>query len=242
MKNILKWEMKQTFGAQSFWWIGIMLTAATVLLLPLFEDGWSGYDLFLQGCSDFNSLLLLFIGVYSGIHVTGAFEDRRIQAAVMAGNSRFGVLTAKFFSFSLAIALYSIAALSASAVTSFFVKGMDGFEGSFIREVILRIPAYTLVEVSFVSVCFLTSMLVKNQGTSIAVNFVVMLALNSLGQMILGKEWAEGFVKFTPVGQTFMLIGDASAKNLMLSAVVSVFGMALTMALAYIRFRREELK
>jgi len=244
MKNLFKWEMKQTFSSKAFWGIGIALTAATVLmtLMPLSEDGYTGFDVFIQGCNNFNSFLVFFIGVYSGIHITGAFDERRIQAAVMAGNSRFSIVAAKLSSFSLSVALFCVTSLTACAVLAFSVKDMTGFGDSFFREVVMRIAVYTLVEVSFASACFFLSMLVKNLGASIAVNLVAMLGLNSLGQALIGKEWAEGFMKFTPVGQTFMLLADASTENLIISAKASLLGLAVTMVLSFVRFRKEELK
>lgn len=244
MKNLFRWEMKQTVSSKAFWGIGIALVAATLLmtLMPLSEDAYTGFDVFIHGCNNFNSFLLFFIGVYSGIHTSGAFEERRIQAAVMAGNSRFSILLAKLFSYSLSVALFCLTALSTSAVLAFGVKGMDGLGDSFFREVIVRVFAYTLAEVSFASVCFLLSMLVKNLGASIAVNLVAMISLNSIAQELVSKEWAESFLKFTPVGQTFILLFDASTKNLVISAVASLLGLAVTLVLSYFKFRKEELK
>ncbi len=244
MKNLIKWEMKQTFSSRLFWGSCIALAAATVLmtLMPLFEKENTGFDVFLHGCNNFNSFLLLYIGIYSGIHVAGAFEERRVQASVMAGNSRFSILLAKLISFSMSIALFCIVTLSACAVMAFGVKGLDGFDGSFFREVVLRIAAYTFVEVSFVSVSFMLSMFVKNLGGSIAVNLAALIGLNFLAQMLLEKEWAQGFLKFTHVGQTFMLVADASTKNLIFSVAASMIGLAFTIMMSYIKFRKEELK
>jgi len=244
MKNLFRWEMKQTFSSKAFWGIGIALTAATVLmtLAPLSDDVYTGFDVFIQGCNNLNSFILFFIGIFSGIHVTGAFEERRIQTAVMAGNSRFSILSAKLVSYSLSIALFCTAALTASTALAFGVKGLDGFDGSFFREVIVRIFAYTLVEVSFASICFFISMLVKNLGASIAINLCAMLSLNFLGQILIEKEWAEDFMRFTSVGQTFILLFDAGTKNLIISAAASLIGLAVTIVLAFIKFRKEELK
>ncbi len=244
MKNLFRWEMKHALSSKAFPGIGLALTAITVLLLlaPLCEDKYTGFDIFLQGCNNFNSLLLFFIGIYSGIHVTGAFEERRLQAAVMAGNSRFSILLSKLISFSLSVAMFCIAAVTASAVLAFSVKGMNGFENCFFRDVIARTVAYTLVEVSFASICFFLSMLAKNLGSAIAVNFVALLGANSLAQELITKEWAVGFMKFTPAGQTFMLLADAGTENLIVSAVASLLGLALTIAVSYIKFRKEELK
>ena len=106
----------------------------------------------------------------------------------------------------------------------------------------MRIALYPLVEVSFSSVCFFLSMMVKNLGASVMVNLVALLGLNSLVQPLIGKEWAEGIIKYTPVGQTFMLLADASTKNLIVSAAVSLLGLAVTMVLSFVKFRNEELK
>ena len=244
MKNLFRWEMKQTFSSKAFWGVGIALAAATVLmtLAPLFESGYSGFDVFIQGCNNFNSFLLFFIGIFSGVHVTGAFEERRIQAAVMAGNSRFSILIAKLSSFLLSVSLFCAVSLTASAMLAFSVKGMDGFDGSFFREVIVRTAAYTLVEAAFASVCFLFSMLVKSLGAAVTVNLIAMIGLNSLAQALIGEEWAEGIMRFTAVGQTFMLLADASSENLIVSAAAAFLGLGITMALSFIRFRKEEIK
>lgn len=243
MKNLLKWEMKQTFTSKAFWGTGAMLLLWTLILLAAFfsEGEGTGLDALLQGMNDYNSLLLLVIGIYAGIHVAGAFEERRMQAAVMAGYSRLKVLSVKLIAFSLAVAVFSAVALTACAVLAFSVRGLTGFD-SFFREVVLRIAAYTLVEIAFTSLSFLISMLVKNVGASVAVSFVSLLTVNSLAQMLLEKEWADFPLRLIPAGQTFMLIADAGTKNLLLSAVASVLGLAVTMAVCYIKFRKEELK
>jgi len=244
MKNLFKWEMKQTLSSKVFGGIGIALTAATVLmtLLPLSEDVYTGFDVFIHGCNNFNSFVIFFMGIFAAVHVTGAFEERKVQAAVMAGNSRFSILLAKLVSFSLSIAAFSVAAMTSCAVLAFGVKGMDGFDGSFLREVVLRIAVYSLVEVSFSSVCFFLSMMVKNLGASVMVNLVALLGLNCAVQPLMEKQWAQYILKYTPVGQTFMLLADAGTKNLIVAAAVSLLGLAVTMVLSFIKFRREELK
>lgn len=244
MKNLLKWELKQTFQSKAFWGFGITLTLMNIIFLFITSiDGeLGGFELFMQGCSDYNSFILLFIGIFAGIHVAGAFEERKIQAAVMAGNSRFNILAVKLFSYSLSIAAFSICAMGASLIGGVLTNEGVTFVDDFFREVVLRIVAYTLVEVAFVSICFFLSMLVKNLGAAVAVNLVSMLVLNSVGQMLISKEWAVSFMKFTPLGQTFLLLGDASINTLVSSVVASVLGLGITMALSYIKFRKEELK
>ena len=69
-----------------------------------------------------------------------------------------------------------------------------------------------------------------------------MLVLNIVGQMLISKEWTVDFMKFTPLGQTFLLLGDVSTNNMIISVVASILGLAVTMVLSYTKFRREELK
>lgn len=244
MKNLLKWELKQTVQSKAFWGVGITLTLLNTifLIITCFDEGRVGFDLFLQGCSDYNSFILFFIGIYAGIHVTGAFEERKIQAAVMAGNSRFNILAAKLLSYDFSVATFSICAMGASLAVGIITN--EGFllVDDFLGEVILRIVAYTFVEISFVSICFFLSMSVKSLGAAITVNLITMLVLNMVGQMLICKESLVDFMKFTPLGQTFILLGDASTNNLLTSFVASVLGIGVIMALSYARFRREELK
>ena len=99
--NLFRWEMRQMFKTKVFWFIGAAFLVLTMLFYaePLIKGGTGGYELFIELCNDFGSLSLFFTAVFAGLHVTGAFEDRRMQAAVMAGNSRLKVLFAKFASF-----------------------------------------------------------------------------------------------------------------------------------------------
>ena len=68
MKNLINWELKQTFQSKYFWGFGIVLTLMNTvfLIITSVDGGKKGFELFIQGCSDFNSFILLFIGRGSG--------------------------------------------------------------------------------------------------------------------------------------------------------------------------------
>lgn len=243
MKNLLKWEMKQTLKSKAFWGIGLALILGTVLFLSIAitEGKYSGLELFLHSCSDFNSLILLFIGIYAGIIITGAFEERRVQASVMAGNSRFNIIISKLLSFALSIFVYCICTLSICILIISLTKGF-GSDINIFKDIIVRTLAYSFVEVSFASICFFLSMLAKNLGAAITINLIALLALNSLTQSIIGKECALSFMKLTPAGQTFLLVADGSTKNILISIVASLLGLLVVIILSYVKFRKEELK
>ena len=86
MGSLFKWELKQTFSSKSFWITGAALISIPVMMLMMtLKDGnFTGYEAYLEGLNNYTSFLMLIIGVFAGIHITGAFEGRKIQAAVMA--------------------------------------------------------------------------------------------------------------------------------------------------------------
>ena len=245
MNSLLKWEMKQTFSSKSFWIIGGALITLPALLLfatLALSSGMTGYNAFLEGLSNYNAFVIFLIGVFAGIHVTGAFEGRKIQSAVMAGNSRFAILMAKFISYSTAVALFSVASIAISTALAFGMQGVNGIDGSFTREIIARALVYTVVEIAYSATCFFASMLVRHLGGAIGLNLGLMLMSNVIAQILLNFAWAERFVKLTPVGQSMFVLMDMSNGNIAVALVTSVVAVAAVLALSYVKFRREELK
>ena len=245
MGNLLKWEMRQTFTSKSFWILGaslIALPALLIIAMITFGSEFTGYDVFLEGLNTYNAFVIFLIGVFAGIHVTGAFEGRKIQSAVMAGNSRFNILLAKFISFSTAVALFSVSSIAVSSVIGFAAAGVTGLDGSFARVIIARALVYTVVEIAYSATCFLASMFIKHQGGAIGLNTVLMLMTNLAAQILLNFDWAEKFVRLTPVGQTMFVIADFSNSNIVMALATSVVAIAAIVALSYVKFRRQELK
>ena len=245
MGNLLKWEMRQTFTSKSFWILGatlIALPALLIIAMITFGSEFTGYDVFLEGLNTYNAFVIFLIGVFAGIHVTGAFEGRKIQSAVMAGNSRFNILLAKFISFSTAVALFSVSSIAVSSVIGFAAAGVTGLDGNFARVIIARALVYTVVEIAYSATCFLASMFIKHQGGAIGLNTVLMLMTNLAAQILLNFDWAEKFVRLTPVGQTMFVIADFSNSNIVMALATSVVAIAAIIALSYAKFRRQELK
>ena len=245
MGTLLKWEMKQTFSSKSFWIIGgaiITLPALMLFATLALSSGMTGYNAFLEGLSNYNAFVIFLIGVFAGIHVTGAFEGRKIQSAVMAGNSRFAILLSKFISYSTAVALYSVAATTITTAIAFGMQGVTGIDGSFAREIIARIFVYTVVEIAYSATCFFASMFIRHLGGAIGLNLGLMLMSNVIAQFLLSFDWAERFVRLTPVGQSMFILADMSNGNIATALVTSVAAIAAIIALSYVKFRREELK
>ncbi|WP_034450074.1 ABC transporter permease [Butyrivibrio sp. AE2032] len=244
MRDLLKWEMKNTLKSKAFWGLGAAFVIGTFLLLliPITEGGNTGFDMYLSTLNDFNSLLLFFIGAFAGIHITGAFDERRIQAAVMAGNSRLSILFAKILSYSFSVAAFCTISVLVSSITAFAVGGAGEMDGSFLRAVIIRGFVFILVETAFSNICVLISLLVKNLGAAIAVNLISLITIYSVAEIFIGRDHVLDVLRFTPLGQLFLLFFDVSNFNLITASAVSVAAIALTLGLCYLKFRKEELK
>ena len=160
----------------------------------------------------------------------------------MAGNSRFNILLAKFISFSTAVALFSVSSIAVSSVIGFAAAGVTGLDGNFARVIIARALVYTVVEIAYSATCFLASMFIKHQGGAIGLNTGLMLMTNLAAQILLNFDWAEKFVRLTPVGQTMFVIADFSNSNIVMALATSVVAIAAIIALSYAKFRRQELK
>ena len=244
MGSLFKWELKQTFSSKSFWITGAALIAIPALMLMMTLKGseFTGYEAYLEGLNNYTSFLMLIIGVFAGIHITGAFEGRKIQAAVMAGNGRIKILLAKFFSYSLTVGIFSTVSLAVSTAVAFAIKGTGGIEGTFARSVIARTIVFMVVEVGYASVCFLSSMYVRHLGGAIGFNLLLMMALNIAAQTLVEHKWAEKYLRMIPAGQAFFVIADFSNKNILMALTSAVISFAAVLALSYVRFRKEELK
>ncbi|MBP5775427.1 MAG: hypothetical protein J6W36_07000 [Clostridiales bacterium] len=242
--DLFKWEMKQMLKTKVFWFIGGAFTILTMLFHAetLIKGGVGGYEVFLNLLNDFSSLSTFFIGIFAGLHVTGAFEDRRMQAAVMAGNSRIKVLFAKFASFVTAIFMYFTASVIVPATVGFIRFGTACEDGSFLRSVVARGSMYLLAEISACTLCFIIAMLCNKPGIAVIVNMITMITANIAAQMILGKEWGMDVLKFIPQGQKMIVLGDMSNRNSVIALTVCIAFALLVFAGSYVKFRKEELK
>jgi ABC-type transport system involved in multi-copper enzyme maturation permease subunit len=244
MGSLLKWESKQTLSSLSFWIIGatMVILPALFLILTLKGSDVTGYEAYLEGLSNFNGFMLFLVGIFAGIHVSGAFESRKIQAAVMAGNSRIKILLAKFFTYLASIGLFTFIGIAVSTAIAFIMQGTGGIDGTFVRMIVARALLFVLVETAFSSICFLTSMYMRHQGSSIGFNLMMMVVLSTAVQLFIANPTAEKIFRFIPAGQSLFVVGDMSNKNILMAlASVAIFFVAVP-ALSFIRFGKEELK
>ena len=242
MNSLIKWELKQTFKSKAFWGFAVFYTISALLLLVDISgtDQGTMYNSFLTNMNNTSAFFMLSLGIFCGIHFAGAFEERRIQAAIMAGNSRMSIIMSKMLSFSLVMTIYSVLALGIGSIisyVSFEEVGVDSWMTPVTQSLI-----FTFAWVSFASICFITSMLVKKTGAAIAINVVTFLVSDLVAQLVMEKELGSKIIKFTPIGQTMLSLVNTSKADITTSVLVSGIGLLLTFVIASIIFRRTELK
>lgn len=243
MKNLLRWEMKQNFKSKAFWGFGTIFVVSSFLLNLIEMLGMknsSGLDMFLANCNNINSFFVLCYGIFAGLHIAGAFEERRIQASVMAGNSRLNIVIAKYLSFFISTAIFSVTSLGLSSVFAFMYASETGVES--FRTLMLQCILYIFAQISFLSICFVISMFVKSLGASIGINMLGLFSIDIITQLIINKSWGIKVLRFTPLGQTTLSLMESSASKMMISVFVSSLWILISVIVAYIMFRKEELK
>ena len=243
MKHLLRWEIKQSFKSKAFRGFGITFVLATFFLnlMDIFsENDATGFDMFLRNCNNINSSFLLSFGIFAGMHVAGAFEERRIQASVMAGNSRLHIVLSKFLSFSVAIAIFAAASVGLSSIPVFLCASETGVEA--FGPLMLQCILYVFALISFLSICFVVSMCVKRLGAAIGINLVVLFTIDICEQLVTNEPWGETVIRYTAFGQTALCFSESSPASMMTSIWVSALGILISVVAAYIIFRKEELK
>ena len=244
MESLVKWELKQVLFSKAFFGVGILMFLGTFMTMMSMgaDEASSGFEVFLSMCSNFNSFLLFFVGIFAGVTVSHSFEERKIQAAVMAGYSRLRIIASKLLSFSLSVSLFWLFTASFGTLLVFRLMGVGDLPGSFFKEVVVRILVYDLVLVSSSSICFLLSCLIRNLGAAIAVNLVAMLVGNGIVQSLAEESWGEMPLRLTAVGQTLVTLADSSAANYIMASLTSVVGLIAVLFVTYLLLRKAELK
>lgn len=242
--SLFKWEMRQMLRTKAFWFVG----GAILFLMLIFhceeflDGGVSGFELFISFCNDFSSLSMFFVGIFAGLHVTGSLEERRMQAAVMAGNSRGKVLLAKYTSFITAITMFFVASAVIPAAFGFVKFGTVCEDGTFLRSVVARALLFLLAEIASSTICFIIAMICKKPGITVIVNLVTLITIDIALQYIAIREWGMEVLKYIPRGQEAIIMSDMSNKNSVLALTVCTAFIALIFVGSYVKFRKAELK
>ncbi len=245
MSRILQWEFRGLFKSGKFvgTFILMLLIGASYIGIGIMDGVKSGADGFM-GASIFVASTLYLVGsVFAGIYFTSAFQERMIQSAVMAGNSRLKIVISKCMGYYTALIIFVSCPILLATLT---MSGIFGFgpmiTGNVILVMLRTFLLVILVNIATLSVCIPISFFSKNIGLSIGINVGVLLIWNGLTQSFITNPSAVEILQYTSMGQSFLIFGELSGSDLLRAIIVSVATIIVSIFITYTKFKKEELK
>ena len=167
-----------------------------------------------MGASNFVASSLYIAGsVFAGSYFTSAFQERMIQSAVMAGNSRFKIVISKCIGYYTAMIIFILCPILIATVTMTGILGVDTITtGNVILVMIRTVLLVILVNISIMSVCIPIGFFAKNIGLSIGINVGVIIIWNGLTQSFIASPQVMKVLQYTSMGQSFLIFGELSGK------------------------------
>lgn len=245
MSKILQWEFRRLFKSGEFvgTFIIMLLIGASYIGIGMFHGVKSGFD-GLMGASNFIASSLYIVGpVFAGIYFASAFQERMIQSAVMAGNNRFKIVISKCIGYYTALIIFIFCPILIATLTMSGILGIGTITTGNIILVMLRtVLLVILVNIATMSVCIPISFFTKSIGLSIGINLGVIIIWNGLTQSFIQNPQVMKVLQYTSMGQSFLMFGELSGRDILRIVVVSAITIFTSIFVAYIKFRKEELK
>jgi len=245
MIRILKWEFTGLFKSGRFvgTFILMLLIGASYIGIGMADGVKNGFEGFMGASYFVTSTLYLAGSVYAGIYFTSAFQERMIQGAVMAGNSRFKIVISKCIGYYTALIFFILCPILIATVTMTGILGIGTIATGNIILVMLRtVLLVVLVNVATMSVCIPISFFTKSIGLSIGTNVGVILVWYGLTQSFIQNLQVMKVLQYTSMGQSFLIFGELSGSDVLRTVIVSVITIFASIFVAYVKFRKEELK
>ena len=245
MSRILQWEFRGLFKSGEFvgTFVFMLLIGASYIGIGMNDGVKSGFDGFIGASNFVTSTLYLAGSVFAGIYFTSAFQERMIQSAVMAGNSRFRIVISKCIGYYTAMIIFILCPILIATLTMTGILGVGTITTGNVILVMLRtVLLVLLVNIATMSVCIPISFFAKNIGSSIGINVGVIIIWYGLTQSFITNPQVMNVLQYTSMGQSFLIFGELSGTDILRSVVVSVVTIFASIFVTYIKFRKEELK
>ena len=245
MSRILQWEFRGLFKSGKFvgTFILMLLVGASYIGIGMSDGVKSGFDGFIGASNFVTSTLYLAGSVFAGIYFTSAFQERMIQNAVMAGNSRFRIVISKCVGYYTAMIIFVLCPILIATLTMTGILGVGTVTtGNVILLMLRTVLLVLLVNMAIMSVCIPISFFAKNIGSSIGINVGVILIWYGLTQSFITNPQVMKVLQYTSMGQSFLIFGELSGSDILRIVVVSVVTIFASIFVAYIKFKKEELK
>ena len=199
----------------------------------------------LMGNMEDSATCLLFAGLFAGLIISAAFENRMIQDAISCGKSRTKVFLAKMGMYlmvvaglSLAYWLISVAAFQKNGLGTAAVTG----NLSQVKYIVGMVFSAVLAYLSLFSICGVIAFLNRKIGATIGICLVAILFGGNMLIAILPGKLLK-YVDYTPLRLYRQVLKlDVTGMDMLKTSVISLIWIVLICGIGLWKFRKTELK
>lgn len=224
----------------------VMLVLSFVFgIIDSIESNMAGYDAFFAHFGNLRTLMFVFVGVFSGVFIGEDFACRTFQGEVASGNARSKVLLSKTLLYLFGICIMIMIQILIVVVAMTLVNGFGGdFTSMVIGNMIRATFMFMLQICASAMFCVLSCILIKNKATIIAVNFMLLILIDGILQLIASmSDNALAFYTKTPLVLSLTSsLPNLLPSELVLSIVIAFTTMIGLFLVSNLHFRKCELK
>ena len=204
-----------------------------------------GYEAFYQQFGDLRALLFVFAGAFSGLFIGEDFSTRSIQSEITSGYSRFSILLSKSIVYMVGICIMVtiqilMATVGATLVNGFGISITAVIMGNMLRAFLM----FMFLICACSMICVVTSFYLKNKGTIMAVNMLLLVLIDGIFQLFTRvSNFGMKIYEFTPFVQVLLSTSEAlTVADLLKAIAIGIVTILGCFMLAYAVFYRDELK
>lgn len=224
----------------------VMMVLSVVFgIIDSIESNMAGYDAFYAHFGDLRTLMFVFVGVFSGVFIGEDFACRTFQGEVASGNARSKVLLSKTLLYLLGICIMIMIQILIVVVAMTLLNGFGGdFTSTAMTDMVRAAFMFMLQICASSMLCVLTCVLIKNKATIIAVNFMILVLIDGIMQLIASmSDNALAFYTKTPLVLSLTSsLPNLLPSELVLSIVIAFTTMIGLFLVSNLHFRKCELK
>jgi len=205
----------------------------------------TGHDAYFLLFSDLRVMMLIFAGAFSGIFIGEDFSRRSFQAEVALGNSRFKVLLNKTLIYLAGICLMIFTWIIIVLIGTTLVNGFgEPVSVQLIGNMIRAGMMFSLHICACSILCVIVAVILKNKGSILAVNFLILVIVDGMFQLIsfINEKGLSIYAK-TPFIQALISSSPRlSVSDLLVSIAIGLAAILSLFSISYIVFKRCELQ
>lgn len=222
----------------------MMLLSVVFGIIDSIETNMAGYDAFYAHFGDLRTLMFIFAGIFSGLFIGEDYACRTFQGEVASGNARSKVLLSKTVLFLIGICTMIIVQILIVVVAMTIVNGFGVTLTSAILGNMVRAGFMFTLQICACSMIYvLTSVLIKNKATIIAVNFMLLILIDGILQLISSMS-DNALMLYTNMPLVLSLtssLPNQMQSELILSIMIALTTMIVLFVASNLHFRKCEL-